>query len=105
MATRASIKVEGIDFAKLYKHWDGYPEATLGWLESFNKDFETNRRNNPSYKFAQLVRSSSRLAEEFNLDKSIYTGWGIESFNQEMSIDFEYTLKADGSVIVLKRGD
>jgi hypothetical protein len=28
MGTRAIIKVEGFNLAALYKHWDGYPEAT-----------------------------------------------------------------------------
>ena len=39
MGTSASIKVEGIDFAEVYKHFDGYPENTLPFLEYFNKDF------------------------------------------------------------------
>lgn len=40
MATRAVIKIEGVNFAQIYKHWDGYPEATLPWLEAFNSSFE-----------------------------------------------------------------
>ena len=40
MATRCTIIVEGIDSVKVYKHWDGYPEATLEWLQDFNEDFE-----------------------------------------------------------------
>ena len=39
MATRCTIIVEGIDLVKVYKHHDGYPEATLEWLQSFNEDF------------------------------------------------------------------
>ena len=39
MATRCVIKIEGINFAQVYKHWGGYPDATLAWLEDFNKRF------------------------------------------------------------------
>jgi hypothetical protein len=42
MATRATIKIEGIRFTKIYKHWDGYPEAMLNWLQDFNLDFKIN---------------------------------------------------------------
>ena len=54
MATRCTIKIEGIDYAKVYKHWDGYPDATLRWLEEFNRNFSKNRGDDPAYKLAQL---------------------------------------------------
>ena len=70
MATRATIKVEGIESVKVYKHWDGMPKHTLPWLKKFNKDFTKARGDDPDYKFAQLLRSSARDAEEFGLDAS-----------------------------------
>ena len=98
MATRCSIKIEGIDFAKIYKHWDGYPEAMLKWLEEFNKDFTKKRGDDPEYKFAQLLRSSSRDAEKYELDSSKYTGWGVIPYNEDYGVDYEYILHKNGNV-------
>ena len=100
MATRASIAVEGFKEVKVYKHWDGYPEATLPWLEKFNKDFAEKRGNDPTYKFAQLLRSSVRDAEEFDLDPSVHTGWGVVPRGDDYGEEFRYFLKADGTVEV-----
>ena len=101
MGTRSVITVEGIEFVKLYKHWDGYPESTLPWLESFNKDFSENRGDDPEYKIAQLVRSSARDAEKFGLDDSLYTGWGLIPYNvYNNDIEYIYHLKTDGTVTV-----
>lgn len=98
MATRSTIKVEGFNTAKLYKHWDGYPSATLPWLTKFNKEFTEKRGDDPSYKFAQLIRSSVTMSEEFELDKSTETGWGVVKISEEMGQEYEYTLKTDGTV-------
>lgn len=98
MATRAIIKVEGVNNCALYKHWDGYPSGTLPWLEKFNKEFTEKRGNDPSYKMAQLLRSSVKMAEEFGLDDSDFTGWGVVGRNDDMGQEFEYLLNADGTV-------
>lgn len=74
MATRAVIKIEGVTFAKVYKHWDGSPDSTLDWLLNFNKEFTEKRGNDPSYKFAQLLRDSSFSCKTFDLDPSRFTG-------------------------------
>ena len=95
MSTNAMIRVEGVKYAELYKHWDGYPDATLEWLVNFNEDFRINRGNDPSYKFAQLIRSSTKI------DSSPYTGWGVYEFGAVASQQFEYFLRDDGSVEVL----
>lgn len=99
MSTRALIKVEGSKVV-LYKHWDGGPESTLPWLENFNKDFETNRPKDIEYKVAQLVRSSARDAEKYDLDNSLYTGWGLFTRDENVDVDYVYELKMDGSVVV-----
>lgn len=98
MATRATIKIKGITFAKVYKHWDGYPSATLEWLKHFNKNFVDQRGQDPEYKFAQLLRSSSKDAEMFDLDNSEVTGWGVIPYNADFREEFEYTLENDSSV-------
>ena len=98
MSTRATIRIEGFKIAKIYKHWDGYPEATLEWLENFNKEFTENRGIDPMYKFAQLLRSSVRDAEKFNLDPSPYTGWGVVKVHEDCGQEFEYMLHANGKV-------
>jgi hypothetical protein len=104
MATRATIQLEGYKVAKLYKHWDGYPSATLQWLKDFNKDFVENRGDDPSYKFAQLIRSSAFDSEKYNLDSSRHTGWGVVEFNEGCWDDYQYRLMKDGSVEVSQNG-
>jgi hypothetical protein len=98
MSTRCTIKIEGIKYAKVYKHHDGYPSGTLKWLEDFNKDFSLNRGFDPEYKFAQLLRSSKKNAEEYGLDDSEYTGWGVIEYNVDSGSEYEYTLHNDGTV-------
>ena len=100
MATRATIKVEGFKLAKVYKHWDGFPKATLPWLEDFNKRFTEERGNDAEYKFAQLLRSSAFEALEYDLDKSTTTGWGVIAHNANYYEEYEYTLMLDGTVVV-----
>lgn len=100
MATTATIQLEGYKVAKLYKHWDGYPEATLQWLEDFNKDFVEKRGDDPSYKFAQLIRSSAFDCEKYGLDESRHTGWGVVSFNDNCGSNYQYRLMKDGTVEV-----
>jgi len=98
MATRCCVKIEGTEIAKLYKHWDGEPDCTLPWLKDFNEDFKKHRGIDPSYKFAQLVRSSIRDAEKYNLDSDKHTGWGIVEFNADWGAEYEYTLLENGEV-------
>ena len=100
MATRATIQLEGYKVAKLYKHWDGYPSATLQWLEDFNKDFVENRGDDLSYKFAQLIRSSAFDCEKYELDASRHTGWGVVDFNSDCGTNYQYRLMNDGTVQV-----
>ena len=103
MATRCTIKVEGVTYAKVYKYWDGYPEATLGWLEDFNMDFQEHRGIDPQYKFAQLLRSSLADSEKYGLDSSRYTGWGVMAYMDDAGEDYEYTLNNDGTVTTTKK--
>lgn len=98
MATRCTIKVEGFELVKVYKHWDGYPQATLPWLEKFNKEFSDRRGDDPSYKIAQLLRSSVFDCIEFKLDDSKETGWGIIAYNDDAGEDYEYILHKNGDV-------
>lgn len=98
MSTNAVITIKNFPGFALYKHWDGYPEATLAWLEKFNKEFVENRGNDLQYKAAQLIRSSVFDQEEFDLDESRYTGWGV--LTQPTCGHFNYVLMPDGSVKV-----
>ena len=92
MATRSTIKIEGINYAKIYKHWDGYPDAMLDWLTEFNNEFNKQRGDDPQYKFAQLLRFSQREGKKYNLDMSETTGWGGVPFFDDCWADYEYTL-------------
>lgn len=100
MATRSEIIVEGVDEVKVYKHWDGYPSATLPWLEWFNKRFTARRGEQQGYKFAQLLRSSIADAKEYDLDDSRFTGWGVYPIGEDTGAEYIYTLNIDGSVTV-----
>lgn len=51
MGTRCTIKIQGITYAKVYKHWDGYPEHILPWLIAFNAEFTKDRGDDPQYKW------------------------------------------------------
>jgi len=103
MATRCTIKIEGFEIAKIYKHWDGYPEATAEWLEEFNSGFKQKRGDDTSYKFAQLLRSSAFDCEKYNLDDSRFTGWGVVMYHADCGADFEYTLHLNGDVSFIKK--
>jgi len=98
MATRCTIKIEGINYAKVYKHWDGSPKHTLQWLKHFNKSFTENRGEDPIYKFAQLLRSSIYDAKTYGLNESLFTGWGVVELSEGMGAEYEYTLKINGKV-------
>ena len=92
MATRCVIKIEGVEYAKIYKHWDGYPNAMLEWLNQFNNNFNMKRGYDPEYKFAQCLRFAQREGDRFNLDMSEYTGWGVIPFDDDCGAEYEYTL-------------
>jgi len=100
MATRALIKIEDSELKDIavYKHFDGYPEATLPWLEYFHKKFLDNRGWDPQYEFAQLLRSSAWDAAKFNLDNSKETGWGVvnTAVAGNLSAEYLYILKKTG---------
>ena len=89
MATRAIIKLPDLNVV-LYKHCDGHPESTAEWLMRFNR--ECTRDHDCNYKFAQLVRSSAFDCEEFGLDSSRNSGWGIYKKGIDLGQEYEYTL-------------
>lgn len=99
MATRSTIKIEGVNFAKIYKHWDGYPDAMVDWLNEFNNHFNKKRGNDPEYKFAQLLRFSQREGEKFGLDMSDTTGWGVVPMDSDCWAEYEYVLTETGITI------
>lgn len=103
MGTRAIIKTEGTTVA-VYKHYDGYPENTFYWLKKFNMEFTAKRGIDCIYKVAQLLRDSERSKDEYNLDPSEYTGWGVviipedEKDTFDMWQEYEYVLRGNGTV-------
>jgi len=96
MATSAKIIINDPNLKNIaiYKHFDGYPSATLPWLLEFHKDYIKNKGWDPEYELAQLLRSSVRLAKKYSLDKSNYTGWGIINEN-DYQTNFKYILDKD----------
>jgi hypothetical protein len=97
MATRATISIEGTKTI-VYKHWDGYPEGMIPWLLKFNSQFSVKRGDDPSYKLAQLLRSSVTMGKEFQLDESEFTGYGVFEKFDDCGQEFSYILFKDGSV-------
>lgn len=100
MATRATIKIKGVDFAKVYKHFDGYPEGMVKWLTEFNDRFNEKRGYDPQYKFAQLLRFSSKYGKKYSLDESEYTGYGIVPIDANCGEEYEYILN-ENSIDIL----
>lgn len=100
MSTNAVIRVEGFKHAELYKHWDGYPKATMPWLKDFNAKV-TEADLSPEEKFAQLIRSSASDCKKYNLDSGRHTGWGVSPLGKSY-YDFLYLLKKDGTVSLRK---
>jgi len=100
MGTRAVINIEGLEFASIYKHYDGYPEATLKFLMNFNRNFSDKRGSDPSYKFAQLLRETIRSGQKYELDMSEFTGWGVIEPGVDVGQEFEYDLLDNGNVEV-----
>ena len=99
MSTNAIIKIEGVEFAAIWKHWDGYPSSTLPWLRAFNEEFNGKRGfDDPEYKFAQLLRDSVFSGEKYKLDDSKATGWGVIPMPLSWDADYVYTLHSDGTV-------
>jgi hypothetical protein len=99
MATRAIIHMDDKTIG-IYKHWDGYPEATLPWLEEFHEDFLKNQGWDPEYELAQLLRSTVRFQKKYGLDNDLYTGWGITTLEDASWIDYVYTLQKDGLILI-----
>ena len=95
MATRCTIEIEGVNYAKIYKHWDGYPDAMEKWLNDFNDMFNKKRGHDPEYKFAQVLRFAQREGNIYNLDMSETTGWGVVPFGNDCNQEFEYVLTKD----------
>lgn len=100
MGTRSLIKIENFKTCAIYKHYDGYPEAMLSWLEAFNKDFTANRGADHEYKAAQLLRYTAFNATSIPDGNSKYTGWGIVPYKSDIGQEYEYTLQDDGTVKV-----
>ena len=104
--SNAIIKIEGLDDyeldnAAIWKSFHGDPANTLPWLEKFNQDFFQMSGGDPICKFAQCLRSSVLCSEEFDLDASVTTGWGI--CGDEWDADYIYTLMRDGTVTVTQQ--
>lgn len=92
MGTRSTIQITGNTFAKVYIHWDGYPEHMLPWLEAFTRDFAKNRGNDPLYGLAQLLRFAERHKRKYKLDPSKYTGYGIVPFEDDCGEEYRYII-------------
>lgn len=95
MGNRSIIRVVGVNYAEVYKHWDGSLHNMLPWLTNFVQDFKSYRGKDPEYCLAQLLRSSAKMAKEFRLDDSDYTGYGVVPFGSIMGQDFIYTLDSE----------
>lgn len=98
MSINAIVRVKEIPNIVFYVHWNGYPSAILPWLESFNARFTKDRGfDDPTYKLAQLVRSSYYLKDTYNLNPDVTCGYGLGSYD-DFDWDCEYLLHPCGKV-------
>lgn len=98
MSTNALIQVQNSNVI-LYKHFDGGPASTLPWLMKFHADFlEERGYADEVHETAQLVRSTVLMQEEFDLDPSTATGWGLYDGKLEGDETLEYVLMSDGRI-------
>ena len=105
MSTRANIIVEDSNVV-IYKHWDGYPEATLPHLKTFKKRFNKDRGYDPEYEIAQIVREFARVDTidetlEGHNESQWYLGWGLSDVLNS-AVEYIYYLRKKGSVEVYK---
>jgi hypothetical protein len=100
MSVNSCIVIDDAN-CKVYKHWNGYPEEMMGWLVDFHGDFLKSRGYDPEYELAQLLRFAAINAEKYNLDPSMYTGWGVYSKDTEICVDYTYILERGGKVTCL----
>lgn len=94
------VRVDGLDNVELFIHRVISVDLFEEWLKEFNADFRKNRGADPSYKFAQLLRSSMFDADTFALDKNCLYGWEVlkQGNIEDSSHDYMYILEKDGSV-------
>lgn len=116
MGTRCLIRFndsENETGTMIYKHWDGYPSATVPWLVEKIKDF-TEKRSNSDYSYfvAYLLKSISKDSEKFGLDDSLYTGWGFfkddglgknNKLKDKYGVDYVYSIDLKDGIV--KIGD
>ncbi len=99
MSTPAIIKFggSGIIVARIYRHWDGYPDIMLNDLQRFFQDVEnqTNdtRFNDPAYLAAKFVVWQA-LQNGSDLNKPLdFLSLGV--VNEEYDGDYEYIVHSD----------
>jgi len=112
MSTRCQIQIEG-NTAIIYQHSDGYPEAVLPDVMPFVATFFKSRGNDPEYLAARLIQHMTNLADKQRAEfqKTLgsphtdrgpdFTGYGV-SAELHGDIEFLYTVKQNGSVLVQK---
>lgn len=112
MSTRSVIRFKNDEVGSMiYKHWDGYPSATIPWLVDKVKTFTEKRGNDYTYFAAYILKSVLVDAEKYGLDDSPLTGWGLFKDNKEKNkvvkdsfgVDYVYTIDLDAKTI--KIGD
>lgn len=110
MSTRCQIQVEG-NPVLFYKHSDGYPSGVLDVLLPLVADFFKLRGFDKEYLVAHICHAfiaaewKNMAEDKFYKDnpnivaRSKYLGFGLDT-EIHGDIEFLYTVKADGSVVV-----
>jgi hypothetical protein len=75
MGTRTLIRVKNHD-VMIYQHYDGYPSHVLPWLTNRCIDYLQYRVDEP-YFIAYLLKTLLIMPEEYQVNKEIYTGFGV----------------------------
>lgn len=106
MSTRSVIRFKNDEVGTMiYKHWDGYPSATIPWLCTKIKEFTEVRKNDYSYFFAYVLKNIFNDAKEFGLDDSKFTGWGLLKHDdraaRSLGVDYVYTVDLENKTIAI----
>lgn len=99
MSTRCQIKVVGLD-ARLYKHYDGYPEGVMPILKSFLEKFKKVSPWDPAYLLARMTQHFCNNTDKDRAGNSAelnMLGYGIDSITHG-DIEYLYTIHENFTV-------
>jgi len=105
MGTRCQIIVEGNEAAKVYKHWDGYPDGVIPVLQELLPPFSDDRGEDSEYLVARIVDAFCSQQRRHRNDQitPCFTGYGVSNIWHD-DIEYLYLITTDYQLVVYKPG-